>query len=141
MPSESQQWDALRPHMADLRMDPVRVENPAGPGTPDVNYKEGWVELKHADRWPVRGGPLKLEHPPTTQQRTWLYRRWQAGGVCFLLLRVGKEWLLFRGVDVYGIWRDEGNLYREKLTRYAFKTFDHPRKVAEWLNTYKRESS
>lgn len=120
-------------------MDPVRVENPALPGTPDVNYKEGWLELKHTDRWPPRGGPLNLDHPPTPQQRSWLYRRWQAGGVCFLVLRVGQEWLVFRGGDVYALWRDEANLHREPLTAAAVKVAVHPREIAEWLFRFKRE--
>lgn len=137
MPSEVQMWDALRPHMVEQRLDPVRVENPALPGTPDVNYKEGWLELKHADQWPVKGGPLQLPHPPTPGQRAWLYRRWQAGGVCFLLVRVGQEWLLFEGLWVHAIW-SAGLTSREDLTPRAFKIFNHPRVVAAFLAEYKR---
>jgi len=81
---------ALRP------LDAVAVENPAGPGTPDVNYVEGWLELKWARRWPKRGGMLEMEHF-TPQQRVWLTRRWRAGGNAHLLLQVRREWLLFRG--------------------------------------------
>lgn len=88
-------WDALRPLLKG--MDPVRVENPACPGTPDVNYKGGWIELKYADRWPPLGGPLRIDHF-TKQQRVWLTRRRAAGGLAFLLLKVGEgEWLLFDG--------------------------------------------
>lgn len=137
MPNERGMWVALQPHMAELRLDPVRVENPAHPGTPDVNYREGWLELKHADRWPPRGGPLQLPHPPTPGQRAWLYRRWQAGGACFLLVRVGQEWLLFEGLWVHAIW-SQGLTTREELTTRAFKTFNHPREVAAFLSEYKR---
>ena len=108
------------------------MENPALPGTPDVNYIEGWIELKHADRWPPRGGPLQLQHPPTPGQRAWLYRRWNAGGAAFLLLRVGQEWLLFKGVDVYAIWK-QGLTTERELSNRAFKHFDHPRDVAAFL--------
>lgn len=79
------------------RLDPVRVENPACPGTPDVNYLHGWVELKYAERWPPKGGPLRLDHF-TKQQRVWHVRRTHAGGRSFVLLKVGEtEWLLFKG--------------------------------------------
>lgn len=105
MPRESQMWQRLRPHMMRRGMDPVRVENRALPGTPDVNFIEGWAELKHADQWPVRGGPLRLNHPPSTEQKVWLTRRWVAGGNAWLILRVGQEWFLFRGIDVAEVWR------------------------------------
>jgi len=107
MPSERQMWDVLRPVLVKAGMDPVRVENPALPGTPDVNYIEGWVELKHADRWPPKGGPLQLKHPPDQGQRTWLLRRWHSGGRAFLCLRVGQEWFLFRGDTVAQLWASD----------------------------------
>lgn len=106
MPDEKQMWDVLRPVLSKARMDPVRVENPALPGTPDVNYIEGWVELKHADRWPPKGGPLRLNHPPTPEQRTFLARREHCGGHAFLCLRVGREWLLFRGHIAAQLWSE-----------------------------------
>ena len=137
MPSEQQQWTALRPHMEKAGLDPVRVENRALPGTPDVNYKEGWLELKHADRWPPRGGPLQLKHPPTPEQKVWLYRRWNAGGAAFLLLRVGKEWFLFRGFRAREVWAEPPT---EELIRRMSITFKSPAAVAEWLAAYKRES-
>ena len=93
---EQRMWEALRPVMKPL--DPVRIESGAtGSGIPDVNYVAGWVELKAAERWPPREGPLRVDHF-TTEQRTWLRRRNLAGGKAFLLLKVGKsEWLLFDG--------------------------------------------
>lgn len=136
MPSEAQMWDALRPHMMEAGLDPVRVENPALPGTPDVNYIEGWIELKHADRWPPRGGPLQLKHPPTPEQKVWLFRRWNAGGAAFLLLRVGQEWFLFRGFRAREVW---ATAPMEKDIRLAAVTFNHPRAVAHFLKEYKRD--
>lgn len=89
-------WDSLRPLIASL--DPVRIESPITSGIPDVNYKEGWVELKYADRWPPRKGPLRVDHF-TKEQRAFLVRRRRAGGRAFLLLKVGRdEWLLFDGL-------------------------------------------
>jgi len=76
-------------------LDAISVENSCGPGTPDVNYVDGWLELKWARTWPKKPEtPLRLEHF-TRQQRLWLIRRWKAGGRAFVLLKVGVEWLLF----------------------------------------------
>ena len=30
----------------------VAVENPVHPGTPDINYSEGWIEAKWLRAWP-----------------------------------------------------------------------------------------
>lgn len=98
MPSEKQMWDRLRKVLIDLRLDPVRVENPALPGTPDVNYIEGWIELKYVEAWPKKAEtPLRIPHY-TSEQKTWLMRRWIKGGNAFMLLRVGDDWIL---LDAY----------------------------------------
>lgn len=137
MPSEKQMWDVLRPELVRKKMDPVRVENPALPGTPDVNFIEGWAELKHADRWPPKGGPLQLNHPPTPEQRTWLLRRWHAGGNCWLVLRVHREWLVFRGRDVIVLWAEarETPPDRQELEAAAVLHTSVPRDVADLLFT------
>ena len=78
-------------------IDPVSVENSVGPGTPDLNYLDGWLELKWARDWPKRDStPLRMPHF-TIQQRRWLARRQRAGGRAFVLLKVAREWLLFDG--------------------------------------------
>jgi len=75
----------------------IPVENPAQPGTPDVNYAEGWVELKKLAAWPRDGeAVVRVEHF-TPQQRNWLRLRRMRGGRAFLLLQVKDEWLLFHG--------------------------------------------
>lgn len=82
-------------------LDAISVENPARPGTPDVNYIEGWVELKVLEQWPVRAA-TKVRVPCfTPQQRLWLRRRWQRGGEVYFLILIAKDWLLFNG-DVAG---------------------------------------
>lgn len=111
--NEQGMWAHIRPKLTIAGLDPVRVENSAMPGTPDVWYTHGAVELKYAERWPPRGGPLRIEHY-TAEQRVWLYRRARAGGRAFLLLRVGlKKWYLFRAGEATdylytnGMTRDE----------------------------------
>lgn len=76
----------------------VSIENGAThPGTPDISYAEGWLELKALDRWPVRPDtPLRVPHF-TPQQRIFLIRRCKAGGRAYVLLTVGRDWLLFNG--------------------------------------------
>lgn len=75
-------------------LDAVSVENPAHPGTPDVNFIEGWIELKHVYEWPKgEGVPLRLEHF-TKQQRVWLTRRQRKGGLVVLILQVKQEWFI-----------------------------------------------
>lgn len=91
------------------------VEHPGHIGTPDVNFVDGWMELKFADRWPPRGGVLRLEHF-TQQQRVWLLKRHMAGGNVWLLLQVGKEWLLFDGQTAS---RSVGRVTRRELLRMA----------------------
>src|SRR5271170_1566795 len=94
-------WKKVRPFLAAAKLDPVRVENPIHPGTPDVNLCTGlWIELKHLPKWPVRATTnVRISHF-TSQQRVWLYRRWKsAPGSTLLLLEVGadRQWLLFDG--------------------------------------------
>jgi hypothetical protein len=98
---ESAMWKKLRPVLVAAKLDPVRVENPIHPGTPDVNLCTGlWIELKCIERWPSRASTnVRIPHY-TPQQRVWLYRRWKyAPGSTLLLLEViaDRQWLLFDG--------------------------------------------
>lgn len=79
-------------------LDAVPIENPILPGTPDIEYIGGWIELKSAKQWPARPTtPLRVTRF-TVEQRLFLRRRVERGGNAWLLLRVGtRDWLLFRG--------------------------------------------
>lgn len=80
------------------KLDAIAVENSAYPGTPDVWYMEGALELKWARKWPDDPErPLRIDHF-TRQQKLWLAKRWNTGGEAYLLLKVGREWLLFDGL-------------------------------------------
>lgn len=73
------------------------VENPALPGTPDVNYVEGWLELKWLRVWPVNASTVVALPHYTAQQRVWHINRRRAGGRSWLLLQCKREWLLLDG--------------------------------------------
>lgn len=79
------------------KLDPIRVENPAYPGTPDINYLHGWIEVKVVKKWPKDETAVVLVPHFTPQQRVWLRRRTEAGGEAYMLLKIGQSWLLFDG--------------------------------------------
>jgi len=109
-------WDTLRPILVRAGMDPVRVENDAMAGTPDVNITTGWIELKALPDWPSRPGtPVRIPHF-TPHQRLWLMRRWRANYSAWLLLRVRREWLLFDG---FTAWQRVGFVPRATLCEIA----------------------
>lgn len=73
----------------------VRMETTHS-GFPDVSYADGLLENKYAHRWPARPTtPLKL-HIQQGQKPFWKARA-RVGGRIFVLLKVGREWLLFDG--------------------------------------------
>src|SRR5262245_18814529 len=81
--AEHDLWVMLRDRMK-LVGHFARIENMVGRGMPDVTYCirsiEGFIELKHADAWPVRPDTvLELKHY-TPQQRIWSQWRMKAGG-------------------------------------------------------------
>jgi hypothetical protein len=77
----------------------IAVENPIIPGTPDVNYAEGWIELKSWEHWPrMASTALKMDHW-TPYQRVWHIRRSRVGGRTYVLLEIvqGHHFLLLEG--------------------------------------------
>ena len=104
-------------------LDGMAVENPAQPGTPDVNYVEGWIELKKLPKWPKVGDnhPILVSHF-TPQQRNWLMLRRRKNGRAFMLLQVGRDWLLFDGAVAA---EHVGRVGRRELERLA---------LANWQN-------
>lgn len=111
-------------------LDACSVENPAYPGTPDVQHIDGWLELKWKEKWPAREDTaVRLPHF-TPQQRCWLMRRHVAcrkmferrgteHGLAYLLLYVEetREHLLFSG---------------ERAARYVGKDEATRAKLYEW---------
>jgi hypothetical protein len=113
-------------------LDAVSVENPAYPGTPDVCYIEGWIELKQVNHWTA--GVLRIPHF-TPQQRVWLRRRWRKGGEAYLLLQVQLDWLVFDGVTASEIVgrSDKGQLEEAALKKWRGQ--DGKRELAAWLRS------
>jgi hypothetical protein len=77
----------------------IAVENPIIPGTPDVNYAEGWIELKSWEYWPKRPTTTLIMDHWTPQQRVWHIRRSRVGGRTYVLLEIvqGHHYLLLEG--------------------------------------------
>lgn len=136
-------------------LDAVPVENAAAcPGTPDVNCTEGWLELKKVRSWPKHSRtPLRVPHFKP-EQRIWLRRRWRADGRAFLLLQVGRDWVLLHGdvaadllghapkedlLDAACLWMPRG-LDRERLMaalRSHFSMSPSPSRPISSLETQK----
>lgn len=122
--------------LTEAGLDAGSVENSAGPGTPDVQYVGGWIELKWIENWPKKAGtPVVIPHF-TPQQRCWAIRRYVADpkGI-WLILEVGetKEWLLFRGVDVREIGK---TLTQDQLRKLSILTTKDPHRFLPWLDQY-----
>ena len=94
----------------------IPVENPLHPGTPDVSYVGGWIELKQIEEWPKRPSTVvRVEHN-TPQQRIWQLRERKAGGTCWVLLQCRRDWLLFEAMDaVFNL----GSSTKEELLEIA----------------------
>lgn len=97
-------------------LDAIPVENPAQPGTPDVNFIEGWVELKKLNTWPKKREAVVICKHFTPQQRNWLFLRTRKNGNAWLLVQVKNEWLLFKG-DIAA--EHFGKVNRETLCQLA----------------------
>lgn len=103
---EQQQRQLVVKALTRAGYDATSVENPAYPGTPDVQYIGGWLELKYLEDWPKREETtVRIEHF-SPQQRVWLLRRYLAclkrdhrygSGWLVLYVASTKDWLVFDG--------------------------------------------
>jgi hypothetical protein len=100
----------------------IAVENPVLPGTPDVNYVEGWIELKCIERWPARHQTIVRVDHFTPQQRVFHVRRTRAGGETWLLLEAceDRDYLLLQGATAAKMI---GRATRRELTLAATATW------------------
>ena len=118
-------------------LDAFAVENPANPGTPDVSYVDGWIELKQIDSWPAsEATPVRISHY-TPQQRIRARKRWKKGGNVFWMLQVRNDWLLLDGdvaAELYDEERD--NPTRAELYSKARVTWTGQNSVRKELRHY-----
>lgn len=116
-------------------LDAMRVENPCLPGTPDIEFIGGWVELKKLDEWPKRATtPVRLPHF-TPQQRLWLTRRTEKGGLSLLLLQVSREYLLLYGDQAATLI---GQANQAELREAAIEVFNHRTLKSDLLPCFER---
>lgn len=101
-------------------LDAQAVENGrTNPGTPDVEFMGGWIEIKYLPKWPKRENTPVVIHHFTAEQRIWLKQRFAKGGKVLVLIRIADCYLLFDGhlaAENIGTWTQ-----REM---YAFSIFD-----------------
>lgn len=73
------------------------VENPANPGTPDVNYSSpgGWLELKKVLKRPARKTtPIRVEHF-RQEQRVFIEWMVDHGHEVWVVLQLERDWFVF----------------------------------------------
>ena len=116
-------------------LDAFAVENGGcHPGTPDINYRDGWIECKATEQWPARPDtPVRLDHDLTKQQRIWLIRRARVNGRAFVMLNIDGEWLLFNGIVAATILGGKEGGIRQELYDNALKVWDRTPKTEELL--------
>ena len=116
--SEKNMWTNVRKKMIpQFWLEATRHEDAYQRGIADVSFvqsgaivqpftkgerriaRHGWMELKFRGMAPVRASTIcKLDHY-TDEQRIWLRDKGNAGGMTFLLLQLGRSFLLFDHVQ------------------------------------------
>ena len=94
----------------------------------------GWIELKFRGMAPIRTSTLcKIPHY-TDEQRRWLKAKGEAGGMTFLLLQLGRSWLLFDHVRCQTV----GKITSSELYDLANYHSDglHPRELHGAINEF-----
>ena len=119
--------DALRP------LDAQAVENPINPGTPDIEFIGGWIEIKYIREWPAKDTtPVRIPHF-TKQQRIWIANRRRLGGLVLIVLRVCDDWFLFDNSHL-----DIDELTREQMLSSCYQSWHRIFVPAEFLEAVKR---
>ncbi len=140
---EQQQRQNLVKALNKAGQDATSVENPACPGTPDIQFIDGWIECKYLEDWPKREETtVRIEHF-SPQQRVWLLRRSIAcsrlqteRGIGWLVLYVAKtrEHLLFEGEDAARHLAKDG-VARNDLYELALMTTKDLNEIITYVTT------
>jgi hypothetical protein len=109
--SEKNLWSVLRKRMVpDYWSEATRHEDAYQLGIADVSFvtqpsfsdvkgEHGWMELKWRAGWPSRANTAVTFPHYTDDQRFWLMRKGDKGGMTFLFAQIGDNYLLFDHVE------------------------------------------
>lgn len=113
-------------------LDAFSVENRVYPGTPDVNYIDGWLELKWLKDWPKReNSPVIIKHL-TQQQKIWMLRRSRKGGKAHLVIQCRSQWLVYTPEAVLDPAFGK-TLTRRQLEELAWLQLGRPEELGTYL--------
>jgi hypothetical protein len=117
-------------------LDPWSIECPIHPGIPDLTWAGGaWAELKWLACWPKRAEtPVVIPHFTPVQRVTILGRAAVDPRGMWLILQVGREWLLFRGQDVREIGK---TLPQSELRLLAVCVTKNPHDLLPYLDKHR----
>lgn len=100
--SEKAFWRTLSKNMVKARAwkEATRHEDKLQLGIADLSFvsnsgTHGWMELKKLHEWPKRSSTIVRVPHYTEHQRIWLKKKGDAGGNTWLLIKVGRDVLLF----------------------------------------------
>lgn len=140
---EQQQRQLLIKALNRAGQDATSVENPACPGTPDIQFIDGWIECKYLEDWPRHEETtVRIPHF-SPQQRVWLLRRYEARlkrgtdhGQAFLILYVAKtrEHLLFDGHTAARFVAKDG-VHRTRLYGWALIATKDLQEIIDYVTT------
>jgi hypothetical protein len=95
--------DAYQRGIADVSF--VQRDANVGGAPSSCSARHGWMELKYRGMAPIRAGTIcKIDHY-TDDQRIWLRDKGNAGGMTFLMLQLGRCFLLFDHVQCQDVGR------------------------------------
>jgi hypothetical protein len=113
----------------------VRHEDRCTPGVPDVSYgmkgKCGWIELKALPKWPRNLKAIVKLPGLTPDQKAWLRDRGSQSGSCYLMIRIGRDYLLYRwhvvhllgSLDTTGMYRTARAFWSRSIDWDEFEEF------------------